>query len=47
MFYNFEIVMENKTDLTIQILAAPVWDHYRDEVLVGFLPKIVDFDSAR
>ena len=45
MFYNFEIVLENKTDLTIQILAAHVWDYYRDEVLVDFLQKIVDFDT--
>ena len=46
-FYNFEIALVSKNDLTIQILAAHVWDYYRDEVLVDFLTKIVELNAVQ
>jgi len=45
MFYNFEIVLADRNDFTIQTLAAHVWDYYKDDELVDFLQKIVRLES--
>lgn len=40
MFFNFEIVLGSRDDLSIRILAAHVWDYYQNEVLVDFLQNL-------
>lgn len=40
MYYNFEIIVENKDAKMISFINAHVWDYYKDQMLVDFLNQI-------
>lgn len=40
MYYNIEVIVENKDAKTISFINARVWDYYKNQMLVDFLHQI-------